>query len=223
MDGVIIECREFGEPTPQVLAVGIEFSRLGNRIEDAEIGCGIHAGPGHPLPPECIVGNVGVDERMHEPRGALAPMDAHVLGQPRGHDHAHAVVHPSLMPQLSHAGIHQRHAGPAAPPRVQPDGIFAPFERIETRIEVPGDAVRPVMQHVMREFAPAQFRNEFVHARAAMVACRVQHRARADLAKMQMRRQSRGAIDAGPVTIPGICREAIQERVQSSLGARFSG
>ena len=60
MDVPRVEPGELGDPAAHVAAVGIEFLALQNRIEHAEIGRGVGAGAGDPLPAGGIVGLVGV-------------------------------------------------------------------------------------------------------------------------------------------------------------------
>ena len=61
-------------------------------------------------------------------RLAVAPVDAQMLDQQAGHDHAHPVVHPAGLPQLAHAGIDDGNAGLA---RVQASKSFCAFAPCE--------------------------------------------------------------------------------------------
>src|SRR5690606_41580108 len=55
-----------------IVASRIECLRLRQRIENPEIGRGVGATAGDPLPARRIVGRIGVDQRVPEP--ALAPL-----------------------------------------------------------------------------------------------------------------------------------------------------
>ena len=110
---------EFRHPVADIVALGIELLALQHRIEDAEIGRRIRARAGDPLPARGVIGEIGIDQRIPEPRLALAPVDEQMLDQERGGDHAHAIMHLAGRPQLAHAGIDDRIAGAALLPGVQ--------------------------------------------------------------------------------------------------------
>src|SRR6185295_7866782 len=97
--------RKLRHEPAHIVAVRIEYPPLQHGIEDPEIGCRVRAGTSHPLPTGRVVGEVGVDERVPEPTGTLLPGHQEVLGEKRGDDHAHAIVHPAALPELPHAGI----------------------------------------------------------------------------------------------------------------------
>jgi hypothetical protein len=63
------------------MAVGIEFLALQDRIEDAEIGGGVGARAGDPLPARRIIRKIGVHQGIPEPVLALAPGNQQMLGQ----------------------------------------------------------------------------------------------------------------------------------------------
>ena len=65
---------EFGEVGAQVGAVGVEFFALGDRVEDAEVGRGVGAATGDPLPTGAVVGKVGVKEGVPKPAFAVVPV-----------------------------------------------------------------------------------------------------------------------------------------------------
>ena len=83
-------------------------------------------------------------------------------------------------------------------------------------------AVRPVVQHVVRELAPAQFGDELVRARTAPAACRFQRQACADLAEMQVGGQARGALNARAVAVVRIGLHPADERLQSLQRTGFA-
>ena len=80
---LIRERSDLGDPAAHVRAAGIEAFALCHRIEDAEIGCGVQAGAGDPLPVPGIVRDVAIDEAVPEPGLTLAPVDQQVLRKER--------------------------------------------------------------------------------------------------------------------------------------------
>ena len=186
---------EFGHPAPDIGAVGIEFFALQDRIEHAEIGRGIGAGAGHPLPVGGIAAGVGIDQRVPEPLLALAPVDQEMLDQERRHHHPHPVVHDAGVPELAHPGIDDGIAGLAALPRPQRRVVAPPGKRVEGRLQIAVGEVGHVEQQMAAEFAPAQLAQELVDVarqgrpRGRGKARGVPDLPRADLAKTQMRRQ----------------------------------
>ncbi len=75
VDQACPQLRKFWHPAPDIGAVGIELLALQDRIEHAEIGGGIGAGAGDPLPVGGIAAGVGIDQRVPKPFFALAPVD----------------------------------------------------------------------------------------------------------------------------------------------------
>ena len=71
------------QPAADIGAIGIELLPLPHGIEDAEVGGGIRAGTGDPLPARGIVGQIGIDERIPEPVRAMTPVDREMLDQER--------------------------------------------------------------------------------------------------------------------------------------------
>src|SRR3546814_2003326 len=76
--GARIELGQFRQPPADVGGVDIEFLGLQRRIEDAEIGCGIGAAAGGPLPAEGVVGQIGVEQRVPEPACAFLPRNQQI-------------------------------------------------------------------------------------------------------------------------------------------------
>ena len=133
MDGLGRQAGEFGHPAAHIVAGGIEFLALKHGVEHAEVGRGVGAAAGDPLPAGGVVGGVGIDQRVPEPALAQPPVDHQVLGQEGGCDHAHAVVHPAGRPELAHAGIDDGIAGAAAPPRLDGVVLVRPGKGVELR------------------------------------------------------------------------------------------
>src|SRR3954462_6452966 len=105
-------------PAAHVVAVGVELAALRHRVEDPEVGRGVRAGAGHPLPAVVVGGDVPVDEVVEEVPGPDRPPHVEVLGEEAGRDHPHPIVHPALLEQLPHAGVDDRVAGAPLPPGV---------------------------------------------------------------------------------------------------------
>ncbi len=117
---------ELGQPAPHIAPVWIEFPRLGHRVEDAEERRRIGAAARHPLPIRGIVGGIGIDQRVPEPRLAVLPRQQEMLHQETRDDHAQPVGDPSGMPEPAHGGVDQRIAGPPALPGAERGGVVAP-------------------------------------------------------------------------------------------------
>ena len=187
--------RELGQEPAHVRPIGVEAPALGCRIEDPEVRCGVRAAPGDPLPAERIRGEVGIDQGVPEPRGAVGPRQQQILDQERTRDHAHPVVHPARAPQLPHARIDDRVAGAPAVPRGERRRIVPPREARERGAQRLDRGLRKMVQQVVREFAPPDLGEELRLAPAQPARCRerayrMPDLARADLAEMQMRRQA---------------------------------
>ncbi len=63
--------------------------------------------------------------RVSQNQRAFLARNQQILGQERGDDHPHTVMHPAGSPQLAHAGVDDRNAGAAALPGAQIVGIVA--------------------------------------------------------------------------------------------------
>ena len=66
-------------PALNVFSVGVELFGLELGVENAEIGCGVIAAAGYPLPVERIRGGIGIHKGVPEPFLAVAPIDPEVL------------------------------------------------------------------------------------------------------------------------------------------------
>src|SRR5689334_6580005 len=84
------ERRELGKPEPYVVAVGIVELPLPGRVE-RPVRPRVRTGACNPLPVAAVGGCVAVDEVLHEMSGADAPVDAQMLDEHGGGDHALAV------------------------------------------------------------------------------------------------------------------------------------
>ena len=153
-----------------------------------------------------------------------------MFDQEGGHDHPHPVVHPACRPQLTHAGVHQRIAGAAALPGLQPFGIVAPGHGLVFRAEGPVDDGREMVEQMGREVAPAQFRDELVRlARRNGAGVRRLSRplGRApgtDLAPVQVGGQAAGRGKGGMVAAFGVDFQApVKEIGQGGVGAGLAG
>jgi hypothetical protein len=151
-----LESRQLRNPTPDVVARGVELLALRLRIEDAEIRRRVGAAARDPLPVQGVRREIRVDQRVPEPARAREPVNAQVLHEKRCDDHAHAVVHPARSPQLPHPGVHDRKAGVTALPCSQVRSIGGPLEALEASVERLQRRVRKVIDQMMCELAPQQ-------------------------------------------------------------------
>ncbi len=98
MDPVAGQAGELRHPAPDIAPLGVEFLALLDRVKDAEVRGGIGAAAGGPLPTQRVVREVGIDQRIPEPRGAILPGNQQVLDQKRRRNHSYAVMHPAGVP-----------------------------------------------------------------------------------------------------------------------------
>ena len=80
----------------------------------------VGATPRRPLPAECVVAQIGIDECIPEPAGALQPMHKEILDEKRRHDEPHAVVDPTRILELAHSRVDNRVTRLSMPPRLEP-------------------------------------------------------------------------------------------------------
>jgi hypothetical protein len=126
---------ELGDPRANVATVGIEFDRLAGGVEHSEIGSGVGAGPGDPLPVSGILGDIGVDQVVSEETFAFSPVDEEVFDQEAGTDHANPVVHPPGLGQLAHSRVDDGIAGTAGAAAFEAVGIIAPRNVVVAGLE----------------------------------------------------------------------------------------
>ena len=226
VDDGVGEAGQFRDPAADVAAISVEFLALAHGAEDAEVGGGVGAGAGDPLPAGGVVGAVGVEQGVPEPGLALSPVDQQVFDQEGRHQHADAVVHEAGGPQFAHAGVDHRIAGLAPCPGGEAGRIIAPREGVEGGLEVAGLHLRVVEQQGVAELAPAQFGLELVGLAAQRGPGvdggidRGPDLAWADFAEMQVRRQARDGFRGGDVAAVGVAGEArLQKLGQPGLRA----
>ena len=146
--------RKLGNPVSHVNAVWVEFSALQYRIEDTEERSGVHPAARDPLPADGIVGQVGVHERVPEPRGPVLPGYEQVFYQKGCDNHPHPVVHPARGPEFAHSGVHYRVTRPAALPETESLFVACPGEMFEFPPKRSFGKGRPVAKQVLRELPP---------------------------------------------------------------------
>ena len=209
------ELCKFRHPLAHIVAVGIEFPALEHGVEHAEIGGRVRAAARDPLPTRGIVGEVGIDERVPEPRCPLLPGEQKVLHQERGDDHARPVRHPAGLPQLAHGGIDDGIAGLAPLPGLERVSVAAPGKARELRPQGLRRHVGEAVEQMGGELAPAELAQEglgaFAHLAACAFACvahRMPHLVRADLAEMEMWRQARRGVVIEIAAVVGVCAKA---------------
>ena len=203
--------------------LAVELLRLSDRVEDPEVGRGVGAAAGHPLPVQLILGDVAVAQVGHEPGRPVPPADVQVLDQERGHDHPHAVVHPALRLQLAHPGVDQGIAGPPLLPGLEPVGGGLGLIRLVGRhvLELGPDGlghrIGPVAQHVGEEVPPGDLAGQRGRARGAERGEIVQHGAGMQVAPAQGDGQVRGRVGTGEVVQLGVVRHPLGVSVQPLL------
>ncbi len=79
MDGRLVERIQLGNPLADVVAVRVESSALGDRVEDAEVGSGVGARASHPLPVPSVLRWLGVTEQVTEVSFSTPPVDEEIL------------------------------------------------------------------------------------------------------------------------------------------------
>ena len=156
--------RKLGAPSANIVAGGIERLGLLDRIEDAEIGRGIGAGAGDPLPARGVRGEIRIDEGIPEPRLASLPRLEQVLDQERRRDHADTIVHPPRGPEFPHACVDDGIAGLAALPALEMVAVRPPWKAGEGFAERRVGERRVVCEEVIGELAPQQLLEERVGA-----------------------------------------------------------
>ena len=185
-------------------------------------GCASAPRAGHPLPAHRIVGGVGVDQRVPEPFLADPPVDEQMLDQERGGDHARAVVHPAGLPELAHAGIDDRVAGPPALPGPDVVGIgLGPGEVVEggfRLLAARSGCSSSRCQANSRQ--PSSDRNLVRAAPAGAAGNGVPDLTGADLAETQMRREARGGVGRRPVAFRAVARRGASTKAASASARR---
>lgn len=158
MNGMVVEVRDFVNVSPDVVALWVEALALGDGVEDAEVWLGVGAGGGGPLPSTVVVGQIAIDEVLHEVLFAEAPIEAEVFGEEHGGDHACPVVHPSGCKELTHGSIDDWVAGAACLPCGKVVGVVIPADVlcVESEWEALADS-REVEKDVGVELAPEEF------------------------------------------------------------------
>ena len=120
MNSLVIRDRlQLRHPPSDIRAAGIELFALEQRIEDAEVGLRVDPRAGGEAPAAAVGGEVAVEEVLHEPLLAEAPVEEEVFGEEGGGDHAGAVVHVAGVVGLAHGGVDDRVAGQALGPGVE--------------------------------------------------------------------------------------------------------
>ena len=211
VDGLVgvVGVAQLGDPLPDVVALGVELAALGDRVEDAEVRRGVGAAARRPLPAVLVGGEVAVDQPLHEVARAVLPLDVQVLDQEARHDHPHPVVHPPGRAQLAHAGVDDGEAGAALPPRGELVARLVVRHPLELGPQVVARGLRVVEQHVGVELPPGELLAVGRRALAGEAAQVVQHRARVDLAPLEVHRHVRGGVEVGPVALAVVVLELL--------------
>jgi hypothetical protein len=133
-------------------------------------------------------------------------------------------VHPARGPQLAHPRVDDREAGaPLLPGGQSVRGVVVPHPG-ELRPEVLPRGFRAREQHVGVELPPGQLLAVRRRALAAVARQVGQHRARVDLAPLEVDRHPRGPVDAGPVAGLGVvAHPVVQELPPAAEGRGLAG
>ena len=191
-----------GDPPPHVAAFGVELAALAGGVEDPEVRRRVRPTAGRPLPAVLVGGEVAVDQPVQEVPRTVLPLQVQVLDQEAGDDHPHPVVHPPGGPQLAHAGVHDREAGPSLLPRLELGAGLVVRHPGVLRAQVVASGLGPAGTARRRRTRARRAPCGRCGAGAARPGQVGEHRARVDLAVLQVHRQPRGALDAGLVAVP---------------------
>ena len=157
MDIFVGDLGQFRHVTPDEFAFRVKLFGLRHRVENPEIGLGIAAAGGRPLPAAVVGREIEIIELFGEVSLAMPPVDAEILGQERGDDHAQPVVHPAAVLELAHRRINQRIAGPALAPGGQSLRPVCPLNGVVLRLEGMTGHVRVAVENHEIEIPPDQF------------------------------------------------------------------
>lgn len=197
---------QFRHVAANVLAIVIEFFTLNPGIENPLALHRIRSRGVAPLPVPVVGSQVSVDELLHEISLAALPINPEILHQKGGDHHSHAVVHPTGLIQLAHAGAHNRVARPALTPVGKQSITFRPLRqgrrKARLRFEWSLGHARKGRQDLLKELAP----DEFIHPREDIgarhsaslrenVQGSVNRGARGDRPEAQVRGELGGAVD----------------------------
>ena len=199
------QARQLRHPAPDVGAFGIEPLALHDRVEDPEVGLGVEAASGGPLPAGVVLRPIAVGQVLQVVRLAAAVVDQEVLGEEAGRDHPRAVVDEALAEELSRGGVDHRIAGLAARPRLPVCIVAPPRETGEGAAERPLEEVGVVPERAVGELAP----EELVAER--LVLDGVPHTAHRERAEPEVRRQPAGAGEVQAIAPLGVAGRALLE------------
>ncbi len=105
-----------------------------------------------------VVGDLAVDELLHEVTFAESPVEVQIFGEKHGRDHAHAVVLIAGGIQLTHAGVDNREAGAALLPSIE--GVvlvrIVPLEAAPLFVELVFENFGEVTEDGHEKFAPGE-------------------------------------------------------------------
>ena len=203
---------------------GSNFSPWQDRVEDAEIGRGVGARAGDPLPARRVVGRVGIDQRVPEPGLAVAPVDQQMLDQER---RRRSCARGCASSRCARAGAcRHRRSDSRSAPRCQAVKRLGRRGARERRRSAAGSWFgrgRPTLaQQVVGEFAPAELASGIFDVACRCIAGRLGMPGRVpdldgrDLAEMQMRREARRRRRVGPVAVLAIAARPPVEKVRAA-------
>ncbi len=216
VDCLVGEAAKLWHPSTDVVAGWVELTALGDWIEDTEIGGGVGAGSGDPLPVAGVLGWFGVDEEMAEPALAFAPVDEQVFDQERSGDHSDSVVHPSSCSELAHAGVDDWIAGLAVLPGMETVRVVAPLDLVVFALDRMIDHLWGFEEHVGVPVSPSELADEpFAPGGAARND--VEEGPRCNSAKSEVCRQLGGALDRWDVAGIEVVVDRLEPACQCSV------
>ena len=141
-----------------------------------------------------------------------------IFHQKTGHDHAHAVVHPTCGQHLAHAGIHNRITRlPGAPCRKTLLGAIVGVNghRCHFRLQILPGGAWLMMQHIGIKLAPTKF--AAIHIVISVGAQLGEQLARMQHTESQIRRQLAAAIPIGVVALLFITAQCVTGKMLPTI------
>ena len=202
---------ELGYQAAHVVAVGIEATRLRERIEHTEVRRGVGPGAGDPLPIAGVLRDVAVDEEVAEVPFTDPPVGQQVFHEERGGDQPEAVGHPAGVGELAHGGVDDRVAGAALFPGLHLGRVGTPRDCVVLRLLRVVDEVGALGEEVRVPVSPGKLTGERLASRRR-ASDRAHHLPGRDGAEAQVGREVRCGVAAGEVAFDVVAVDPFEER-----------
>lgn len=209
-------------PFTYIRTVWVKLLLLQIRVENTKVrGC-VGTAPSDPLPVERVTCFVGINKGVPEPRLANSPFKPQVLGEQRGSDHAHPIMHEARLPESLNTRVDDPE--PRAPklPRVESCVAFNdPRECVEAGIEVALFEGAEVKCRVLGEFTPPELREKHPD----VSACRqglVPDLAWADFPPPQVGRKLGSRLFCGKISSRVLLHSVFEELIERSMSCRLT-